>query len=1020
MTDEILFSFYDDAHEFFVSDGRLHFASLKPSRSVSVRQLFHFIKHDERTRLVTETFHKMTDEVVPSYVKKRVKVDDFEALALPPDVPTYRSNKPDKDGVLWVHYAEQDGTTSSKKLFKTTRFAFVQAAGQFSQRRSDGLVSPSGLWCVDFDHFADSPEQIRAAKDALLNDDNVRPCLVFTSPSGDGLKAFVLFDWTDDEAERKARLRGLYKYYEKTFPDWTDKHTGRHAVDKYTDFVHCCNVPHDDDARLNLDAFTRLDWNVWRVDEARPAVAASFQMTGQNEHDKVVWYVNELVRSGIDVTDGMTAEQFAALAASFTEFTDGEDLFLKVSSLWPRYKERNARQTFKGVRGKGRADFRHFVNLAVAALNGRTWEKDSLDGQRATEAFKAAKREEFNASHAGELWREQKQKERQIQRIMTSTNTLAPDVPANAQNTAVPTTTPATEQDDRLTDAELCEIVLKKRTFAELVHDAAQIAVSVPTGYVFGDGYEREPFTLKSQALTVVGAGTSHGKTRFLENVLLRVAEYHDADTSGTCLFFTLEESLADVLAELVNVSANVPDVRHEEFVNNFAAYADAFRRMDTQEARFFPNEEEFANACKYIRNFADKFTETDAVRMFDDEVFRDVDVLCRACRVFASQNKLKAVFLDHLGMMTERGTSDRVARTERVERIVNKLEALAKELNVPFVVSCQTNRQANGFFSLENGNLADSADVERSANTVVLLWNSKVVPTGQTESQMTKRNGVVDTPPALQEHGFFYGVGGALAAKMTKRRGGKRDVWTVFDFNGGTGRIQEMTPERVTQLQDAFVSTAGVDTKDVEALLKVQEKALTKEQSRLDKLKDELQAAQIKAAKADEQERDVQAIRKGIERGLSNGDIVAMKAANGVLSTVTGSAASKRQTVERLEELVRLQEDAVKLAERAVSGTRQRLEDLRNGKKNVPTADTEPDGRTDDDKDGEYLKRLAEQEASRKAWDESATPENVERFNAELNGEQSVLDFNETQMTDGQSEAADNSLHDGGDDLPF
>lgn len=972
MTDGILFSFYDEAHEFYVSDGRLHFASLKPSRSVSVRELFHYIKHDERARLVTETFRTMKDEAVPAFVKKRVPSTEFDALALPASVPVYKSKTPDKDGVLWVHYAEQDGTTSSKKLFKTTRFAFVQAAGQFTQRRSDGLQTPSGLWCVDFDHFADTPEQIREAKDALLNDDNVRPCLVFTSPSGDGLKAFVLFDWTEDERERKARLLGLYKYYEKTFPDWKDKKTRKHAVDKYTDFVHCCNVPHDDDARLNLDAFTRLDWKKWRVDEQRPAVTASFQMTGQQEHDKICWYVDELVRSGIDVTDGMTAEQFAALAASFAEFSDGESLFLKVSSLWPRFNERNARATFRSVRGKARADFRHFVKLAVDALNGRTWETDSVAGQLATEAFKTAKREEFNASRAGEQWRKMKQEQEKSQRLMTSTNTQTPDVPAQTQNGNDVTTAPVPEE-QTLTVEELCQIVLRKRTFDELVHEAAQISVSVPTGYVFGDGVEREPFTLKSQALTVVGAGTSHGKTRFLENLLLRVASYKDEDTDGTTLFFTLEESLSDVLAELVNVNANVPDVRHEEFVNNFVAYADAFRRLDTGERRFFECDEEFENARKYIYDFADKFTETDAVRIIDDEHFRDVDVLCFACRQFAEQNRLKAVFLDHVGMMTERGTSDNVARTERVERILTKLEQLAKDLNVPFVLSCQTNRQANGFFSMENGNLADSVDVERSANTVVLLWNSKVVPTGQTESAMTKKNGVVDTPDKLAERGFFYGIGGALAAKMTKRRGGKRDVWTVFDFNGGTGRIQPMTPERVAQLQNVYTSTAGVNTADVEKVLKTQERRLQAEQKRLDKLNAELDAAKVAKIKADEVERDTQAVRKGIEAGLSNGDVVAMKGANGVLATVKGTAESKQKTVDELAKLVRIQTEVVDAAKKNVNETRQRLEDLRNRKTTV-TAAPVPEAGTATDED--ELRKLARQELSKEQYDAADTPE--------------------------------------------
>lgn len=786
-----LFSFYLPPHFFYVDEaGKIKFASMTPAKSVNVQTLFEYIKHDQAAAEMTRRLRDLsTDEEVLRHV-------------------------PEKDDAGHWH-AKQIGTQPFKVQFKNTRFAFVQFAGVFSYRRGDALQAPSGLWCVDFDHFARTPEELAQAKDALLADDQARPVLVFTSPSGDGLKAIYLFDFLTDEAERVARLRGLYAYLKSRFPNWKQidgKHAGEHALDTYTDAPHCCNVPHDADARLNEDAFTRLDWTFWRVEPERQT--SSTFVASTSDEEKCLWYVNELVSSGVDVTDGMTFQDFVGLAHAFTGLANGEELFLRLSSLWPNYREADARQTFRlAQRQTSKTDVSHFFKIAIEALHGRTWEKYSIKGQEAVEAWKQKQREDWLSTHKkGQMKTEQQQ---------------APVVQDLEQPAA------ALNEEQLLTDDELRRIVLERPTLTDFVGKAATVAVSVPTNFVFGYGSEREPFTLKSQALTVIGAGTSHGKTRFLENVLLDVAAHDTQDTSGTCLFFTLEECFADVVAELVNVHANVQTVRTPEdgtqYTNNLTAYADAFKRLALAQTagtdaakladakRFFKNDAEFAQAHKAIQKFFDDFVNSGKIQIFDDEMFRDVHTFCTACRTYAAEHKLKAVFVDHLGMMTEHGVSSSVAKTERVERIVTELEQLAKELNVPFVVTQQLARRATSALKLDNADLADSVDVERSANTVVLLWNSSVLPLAEySEKDLVKRAaiGILNTPAEYSEHGFIYGVRGSLLAKLTKRRGGIRDVWTVLDFNGQTGKIQMMTPERLQDIQ-----TRAAQMKDAAAI---------------------------------------------------------------------------------------------------------------------------------------------------------------------------------------------------------
>lgn len=74
------------------------------------------------------------------------------------------------------------------------RLDYVTPAGTFVRRANAGLLTTSGLLVLDFDHLPD----VAAARAALLADGLLAPELVllFTSPSGDGLKVLTRADPT--------------------------------------------------------------------------------------------------------------------------------------------------------------------------------------------------------------------------------------------------------------------------------------------------------------------------------------------------------------------------------------------------------------------------------------------------------------------------------------------------------------------------------------------------------------------------------------------------------------------------------------------------------------------------------------------------------------------------------------------------------------------------------------------------------------------------------------------------------
>ena len=117
---------------------------------------------------------------------------------------------------------------------------YVTPAGTFTRRANNALDTASGLLVLDFDHVPD----VGAARAALLADALLAPELVllFTSPSGDGLKVLVR---TDPTAAHLDNFRAYAAYVGARYaalglvPDEAGK-----------DVARACYVPYAPDAWL--------------------------------------------------------------------------------------------------------------------------------------------------------------------------------------------------------------------------------------------------------------------------------------------------------------------------------------------------------------------------------------------------------------------------------------------------------------------------------------------------------------------------------------------------------------------------------------------------------------------------------------------------------------------------------------------------------------------------------------------------------------------------------------------------
>lgn len=123
------------------------------------------------------------------------------------------------------------------RLFKALNFHYVTFSGTFLKRHSSALIQHSELMVIDFDHL----ENVNRTKDLLLSDNELETQLLFTSPSGDGLKWVIKIDLA--VATHEQFFIGIRNYLDKKYQLPIDN-SGK-------DVARACFLPHDENVFIN-------------------------------------------------------------------------------------------------------------------------------------------------------------------------------------------------------------------------------------------------------------------------------------------------------------------------------------------------------------------------------------------------------------------------------------------------------------------------------------------------------------------------------------------------------------------------------------------------------------------------------------------------------------------------------------------------------------------------------------------------------------------------------------------------
>lgn len=124
---------------------------------------------------------------------------------------------------------------------------YVCFSGTFILRNDENLIKPSGYCCIDIDHI--KQKNLIGIRVILESDPLLKTALLFTSPSGKGLKWIVEID-LETYPDYGTNFRGIVAYLRKTYPDRFN--CGENDIDETSiNISRACFLCYDPEAYVN-------------------------------------------------------------------------------------------------------------------------------------------------------------------------------------------------------------------------------------------------------------------------------------------------------------------------------------------------------------------------------------------------------------------------------------------------------------------------------------------------------------------------------------------------------------------------------------------------------------------------------------------------------------------------------------------------------------------------------------------------------------------------------------------------
>ena len=661
---------------------------------------------------------------------------------------------------------------SNREKGKVQYLPLVTFGGVFDYRSLDskrlqevgkkGLQETSGLINLDIDHISklEGGVSLEDLKEKLSQDREIGLRLLFTSPSGDGLKLVCKTsgDITDRESYRREFETLNYFVSQKySIP------IGEIGLDKgISDITRGCLLCFDPGAILK-------DWEDTFHPETHPLPEEEKPRPSRPQRESRV----EVGVSSWEWEDFLEERLIPAI-------------YERLDSVFPemsfRYSSNKWESPYK-LDGNPAKDPRRDKSVVTDRVPGVIKEqggeaipvieyyrqKHSLQyGDALRELSRLCGLEE-EYKDLSRRYAKMKDKETFVREVSSS-----PEGKPSSQK-PTPEETPEEKYKEYLQIQDLRSIASTKRE-------------GIKTGYYFSKDLQergKEEFIIPSGALTLICGKSSHGKSRLLQNLALRIAEREYQDQKeGVVLFFSFEEGLLEVVERFANIRVNDPQISQYPSTSNTEVLRDYFQSKEGTLSKC-PKEKR-PEVLRRLSGFTTLY-QTGRLRVYYTPDLPSGD-LCGLLEYLSSQMKVKAVFLDYVQAIYK-GEGYRKDRREELREICKELNKTAISLEIPIVLSAQLNRETPTPTDMSGDNIAESADITRYANTILLLWDSAKGRDirGGKDSYLTTQEG-----QRLQSRGFILGESGKIYAVITKNRGGTPDIESILDYVPETGFIPD------------------------------------------------------------------------------------------------------------------------------------------------------------------------------------------------------------------------------------
>lgn len=253
--------------------------------------------------------------------------------------------------------------------FKAKNFDSVTFSGVFTKRCADGLIEHSGLVVLDIDHVG---EKVNELKGMFIIDQMLQPLMVFTSPSGDGLKVVVEIDL--EKADHLTWFYALKGYVSEIY--------GISIDEKCKDVGRACFLPYDRDCFYKKDNMTEnsikveewaakggLPQKSYESDNVAVTTTTAASLNPEQTLQDVELLIKQLEERQMDITQDYN--DWIKLGFAFANFSGeaGREWFHRVSQFYPTYTrvETDKKYTSLLQNERGRVTISSFFHLCKEA-----------------------------------------------------------------------------------------------------------------------------------------------------------------------------------------------------------------------------------------------------------------------------------------------------------------------------------------------------------------------------------------------------------------------------------------------------------------------------------------------------------------------------------------------------------------------------------------------------------------------------------------------------------------------------